>query len=502
MAELREYKNLIGGELRSGSKGRLIDSINPATGEVWARVPQSDPADARDAVDAASAALSEWSALTLTERRGYLEDVGKIFTEHGDEIAHLESTDNGNLLPVSQIVYAGGQGGSSAWNSRAQETLAVSTGRTVPLEGNLWGLTRREPYGVIAAIVPYNMPVAMLSNKAASALAGGNTVVAKSPEQASVAMLRFGELLKDVLPPGVVNIVSGYGDVGDAIVRHPEVAKITMTGSSGTARRIQEAAAGTLTPSVFELGGKSPNIVFADADLDAAAIGVTIPSVFNFNAGQACVAGSRILIERPILKEMLERIEAVAKTIVLGDPLDVNTRMGPLISQEHLDRVVQYLEVGAKEAELVFGGRHGAEVVPSLPGGYWVEPTLFLTEDNSLSICQDEIFAPVAVVIPFDDEDEAIRIANDTTFGLASGVWTQDLGRIDRMVKAINAGSVWVNTYMHTRYELPFGGFKDSGYGHDEAIEFTREKAVVVSMGESSASGNPYSGGAFSEDEA
>ena len=237
MAELREYKNLIGGELRSGSQGRLIDSINPATGEVWARVPASDPADARDAVDAASAALPGWSSLTLPERRGYLEDVGKLFAEYGDEIALLESTDNGNLLPVSQIVYASGQGGSAAWKSRAQETLSVSTGRTVPLEGNLWGLTRREPYGVIAAIVPYNMPVAMLSNKAASALAGGNTVVAKAPEQASVAMLRFGELLKDVLPPGVVNIVSGYGEVGDAIVRHPDVAKITMTGSTGTARR-------------------------------------------------------------------------------------------------------------------------------------------------------------------------------------------------------------------------------------------------------------------------
>ena len=253
-----------------------------------------------------------------------------------------------------------------------------------------------------------------------------------------------------------------------------------------------------MTPAVFELGGKSPNIVFADADLDAAALGCTIPSIFNFNAGQACVAGSRILVERSVLPQLLEKIQAIAEGIVVGDQLDETSRMGPLITQSHYDRVVGYLELGAKEAELVFGGRHGADVVPSLPGGYYVEPTLFLTDDNSLSICQEEIFGPVAVAIPFDSEDEAIAIANDTPFGLASGVWTSDLGRMYRMIKSINAGSVWVNTYMHTRYELPFEGFKDSGYGKDEVLEFTREKAVVIAMGDAPASGhNPFAGAAF-----
>jgi aldehyde dehydrogenase (NAD+) len=497
MTDLPEFKNLIGGELRAGSSGRLIESVNPANGEVWAQYPASTQEDAHDAVDVATAAFPGWSSLTVSQRSAYLEDVAKLFAAHGEELAILESTDNGNLLPVSRTVYVGG---GFPWTRAAHEALAAATGRTVPLESNLLGLTKRVPYGVVAAIVPFNMPLAMFSLKAAAALAAGNTVVAKSPEQAGAAMLRFGELVKDVLPPGVVNIVSGYGEVGEALVKHRDVAKITMTGSSATARRIQAAAADTLTPSVFELGGKSPNIVFADADLDAAALGVTIPSVFNFNAGQACVAGSRILVQRPVLEEMLRRIQAICETIVLGDPLDPASRMGPLISQDAYDRVVSFLEVGAKEAELVFGGRHGADVVPALPGGYWVEPTLFLTADNSLSICRDEIFGPVAVVIPFDDDDEAVAIANDTTFGLASGVWTRDLGRMYRMINDIDAGSVWVNTYMHTRYELPFGGFKDSGYGLDEVLEFTREKAAVIAMGDASGAGfNPFAGAAFSE---
>jgi aldehyde dehydrogenase (NAD+) len=480
MAALPEFKNVINGELRGGASGRMIDSINPATGEVWARYPASDVEDAQDAVEAAKAAFPAWSATTAPERCAYLEAAAEIFVEHGEEIATIETTDNGNPLPVSRAVYGGR---SAQWMRPAYETLHAVTGRSVPLGGNLLGLTLREPYGVVAAIVPFNMPAAMLNLKAAAALAAGNTVVIKPPEQASASMLRLGELLNQVFPPGVVNVVSGHGEVGEAFVRHRDVAKITMTGSTPTAKRIQAAAADTLTPSVFELGGKSPNIVFADADLDAAAIGTTLPSIFNFNAGQACVAGSRILVQRPVLDEMLQRIEGIVRTIKVGDPLDPTSTMGPLISREQYDRVVGFIEIGSKEADIVFGGRHGADVVPSHPGGYWVEPTLLLTSDSSLSVCREEIFGPVAVVIPFDTEEEAIAIANDTQYGLASGVWTNDNARIYRMMKAINAGSVWVNTYMHTRYELPFSGFKQSGYGLDEVLEFTREKAVVVAMG-------------------
>ena len=305
-------------------------------------------------------------------------------------------------------------------------------------------------------------------------------MVAKPPEQASAGILRLAELLVDAFPPGVLNVVSGLGEVGDAFVRHEAVRMVTMTGSTATAKLIQKAAADTLTPSIFELGGKSPNIVFADADLDLAAFGVTIPSIYTFGAGQACVAGSRILIQRPVLDEMLTRIQTIAESITIGNPLDPGTQMGPLISKEQYDKVVEYLEIGAKEADLVFGGRHGAEVVPDLPHGHWVEPTLFITDDNSIQICQEEIFGPVAVVIPFDTEEEAIAISNDSRYGLASGVWTNDLGCAQRMVRDIRSGNVWVNSYMQIRDELPFGGIKESGHGHDDILEFTWEKTAVI----------------------
>ncbi len=478
MADIAQYRNLIGGVLKPAASGAHLDSFNPATGELVARIPDSDRDDAIEAVEAAVAAGPAWAALPAAVRATYLETVADLFAQHGEELARLESADSGNLIGVSLPM--NGIAMESLWKRAAHETEAAVTGHSVAFDPDTFGYTRREPYGVVAAIIPYNMPIAMFSNKVSLALAAGNTVVAKPPEQASAAMLRLAELLAEVFPPGVLNIVSGLGEVGDALVRHDRVAKVTMTGSSATAKVIARAAADTLTPSIFELGGKSPNVVFADADLDAAAFGVTIPSVYTFNAGQACVAGSRILVQRPVLDDLLGRIQAIAESIVIGDPLDPATMMGPLISREQYDKVVHHLEVGQKEADLVFGGRHGAEVVPHLPDGHWVEPTLFLTDDNSIQICREEIFGPVAVVIPFDTESEAVAIANDSRYGLAAGVWTSDLGCAQRMVRDIQAGNVWVNSYMQIRAELPFGGIKDSGYGHDSILEYTREKTAVV----------------------
>ncbi len=478
MPDYPTYKNLINGEVRASESGRYLDSVNPSTGEVWAQVPLSNRTDAEDAIEAAAAAFPAWSATPPLVRGSYLDKIAQMFAEYGEELALLESTDNGNLISVSRPM--NGIGMEALWRRAALDTLPATTGISVAIDDNTFGFTRREPYGVIGAIVPYNMPIAMFSNKVALSIAAGNTVVAKPPEQASVGVLRLAELLAEVLPPGVVNVVSGLGDVGDAIVRHEKVAKITMTGSSATAKMIQKSAADTLTPSIFELGGKSPNIIFADADLDAAAFGVTILSVYTFNAGQACVAGSRILVERPVVDAMVQRIQAIAESIVIGDPLDTVTGMGPLISQEQYERVLHYLEVGNKEAELIFGGRYGAELVPNLPGGYWVEPTLFMAEDNSPLICREEVFGPVAAIIPFDTEEEAVALANDSRFGLASGVWTRDLDRAHRMIRDIHSGNVWVNTYMQTRHELPFAGIKESGYGHDSILEYTREKAAVI----------------------
>jgi aldehyde dehydrogenase (NAD+) len=494
MAELPTYRNLIGGELRDAASGALLDTVNPATGEVWARIPQSGPEDAHAAVAAAKQAFPAWSALSPDERTAQLKRVARIFAEHSDELAELESRDNGNPLSISKLVYGESTGG--LWERIAHQTVEASMGRTVPLDPTTLGLTLREPYGVVVAIVPFNMPLAMLSSKVACALAAGNTVVAKPPEQASASILRFAELVNEILPAGALNVVSGLGDVGDAMVRHLDVAKVTMTGSSPTAKLIAAAGAETLTPAIFELGGKSPNIVLDDADLDVAIPGLTYASIYGFNAGQACVAGSRILVQRSVYDEVVERIEAVASSIVVGDPTVPGTMMGPIISQKQYDKVVGFIEDGKRETEMLFGGRYGPELVPDRPGGFWVEPTLFLAKDNSPRICQEEIFGPVGVIIPFDTDEEAIALANDSRFGLASGLWTRDLTRVNRFIRGIESGNVWVNTYLQTRHEIPFSGIKESGYGHDEVLDFSREKGVVIAMpwaAQSSASATVFS---------
>jgi aldehyde dehydrogenase (NAD+) len=479
MPDLPQFRNLIGGELRPAISGKTLDSINPATGQVWARVPASDKSDVDAAVAAAVEVFPTWSSMPPAYRGYFLQQVGALFKDHGEELSRLEMLGIGSIPSTAQGPVMGALG--FLWDRAAFATLEAATGRSVPLDATTFGFTRREPYGVVAAIVPYNAPVPMASIKMALALAAGNTVVLKPPEQASPAILRLGELMAQILPAGAVNIVSGLGaDVGDALVRHRDVRRISMTGSVGTARNIQRAAADNLTSSIFELGGKSPNIVFADADLDKAAEGVTTRAIFTANAGQACVGGSRILIQRPVFQQMLERIESIAKKVVIGDPANPATTMGPLISKAQLDKVVGYIELGRKESKLVFGGRYGAQLVPSLPGGYWVEPTLFTTTNNALRICQEEIFGPVAVAIPFDTDDEAIAIANDSRYGLAAGVWTNNLERAHRMIRDLRSGNVWVNTYLETRYELPFGGIKDSGYGHDDILEFTCEKTAVI----------------------
>ncbi|MEV6029928.1 aldehyde dehydrogenase family protein [Nonomuraea sp. NPDC052116] len=479
---MSDYRNLVGGELVPASDGRTLDSVNPATGEVWARIPASGAPDAEAAVAAARRAFPGWSALPALARAGYLRKVSEVFARNAEELARLETRDNGRIL--RDTLKKDLPGMAYLWQLAAGQCLDAAKGDTVILGPDTLGLTRREPYGVAVCIIPWNSPISTFSAKAAYALAAGNTVIVKPAEQASASVLRLGELLAEVFPPGVLNIVSGLGEeVGDALVRHRDVAKISLTGSTATGQAITRASADALKPLTFELGGKSPNIVFPDADLDAAAQGVTVNSVYTGNAGQVCVAGSRILIHHSIWDEMLDRIARICAELVLDDPLDLRTTMGPIVSSAQYEHVRSYLELAEKEgASLLFGGRTGAEVVPGLPGGYWVSPTLYTTTDNSLRLCQEEIFGPVAVAMPFSSDEEALEIANDSRYGLAAGVWTRDLGRAHRFVRDLQSGTVWVNTFRQMPPGLPFGGVKDSGYGHDSVLEYTREKAAIIQI--------------------
>ncbi|GAA2587310.1 aldehyde dehydrogenase family protein [Actinomadura fulvescens] len=476
MTEVRDYSNLIGGELRPAADGRTLDSVNPATGEVWATIPRSGATDAAAAVEAARAAFPRWSGMPAAGRAHYLRKVAEVFAANAKELAELETIDNGRL--ITETAKRDLPGMTYLWTNAAAECAAAVEGRSVDFGPGSQGLTRREPYGVVLGIIPWNSPISTLSAKAAFALAAGNTVIIKPAEQATVSSLRVGELLREVLPPGVLNIVSGLGEeIADPMVRSRGVDKVSLTGSVGTAQIITRASAESLKPLALELGGKSPNIVFADADLDRAAPGVTTQAIFTANAGQICYGGSRILIQRPVYDEMISRMTEIAAGIRLGDTLSPDTTMGPIVSAEQYERVTAYLEIGAKEgAELVFGGRSGAELVDEAhAGGYWVEPTLFATSDNSLRVCQEEIFGPVAVAIPFDTEEEAVALANDSVYGLAAGVWTRDLGTAQRMFRRLDTGTVWVNTYRKVMF--PLEGTKDSGYGNDSVLAYTREKA-------------------------
>jgi aldehyde dehydrogenase (NAD+) len=485
------FGQVVDGVVGPAASGAWIPSVDPSTGVAWAEIPASDTDDVDAAVDAARRAFPGWWALPALARAAHLRAIAELVGAHAQELAEIETRDNGRVRNETLLGDLPACAQMFHYFAGAADKLSGDTVQVGPASVNF---TRREPYGVVGVIIPWNAPLSLMSAKVGAALAAGNTVVVKAAEQAACSVLRWAALLADAgLPAGVVNVVAGLGDAaGDALVRHPGIGRLTFTGSTATARVINARGADRIRPVHFELGGKSANLVFADADLAAAAAGVSTAAVFTGGAGQTCVAGSRILVEAPVLEEVVERVREIAATVVLGDPMDPSTTMGPIVSTAQLDRVRGFVEgAPADGATLVFGGRVGGDALfpagSSLAGGYWVEPTLFRVPGNDLPVCREEVFGPVAVVMPFTSDDEAVALANDTRYGLAAGVWTSDLTRAHRMIRDLDAGSVWVNAYRRIHWALPFGGFADSGFGKDSGwesvLENTRIKTSWIDLG-------------------
>jgi aldehyde dehydrogenase (NAD+) len=483
-----DYLQLIDGELLPARNGEWIDSVNPASGRVWARVPAGTADDIDDAVRAARGALGPWRSLPAAARADALRAWAATVRENLDTLWRLDATDNGRARREAEPAIAGAAA-QIDFHAGLAETI---TGDTVLVSGTATTYSLREPYGVVGLIIPWNAPLAMFLAKVSAAIAAGNTIVVKPPERASVSVLAAAQLLgKAGIPDGVVNVVTGDGAMaGEALVKHPDVRKISFTGSTATGRRITENSVGNVKALALELGGKSPNIVFADADLDSAADSVAA-GIYTASAGQACIAGSRILIQREIFDEFVERLRARASAMTLGDPLDSGTDMGPLAFGGQYEKVREYLRSGREDgATVAFGGRCGSALFPTespFAAGYFVEPTLFVTEDPHLRVCREEIFGPVAVALPFADDDEAVRLANDSGYGLAAGVWTQDLSRGHRLTRRLEAGTVWVNTYRRLHWALPFGGQKESGNGISNGPgtldEWLEHKSVWIEHG-------------------
>jgi betaine-aldehyde dehydrogenase len=473
--------NFIGGEFVPGS-GNVSDVIYPATGEVLAQIRWSTAADVDKAVDAARKGHEVWRKTPPAARARVLNAAARILRERLEKIARLETLDTGK--PVQETLAVDVTSGADCLEYFAAQA-AVMTGEYVGFSGDEgdWGYTRREPLGVCAGIGAWNYPLQIACWKSAPALACGNAFIFKPAESTPLSALELARAYKDAgLPDGVFNIVQGDGAVGAALTAHAGIAKVSLTGSTATGIRILEGAAQSLKHVTLELGGKSPFIVFEDADLDSAVGGAMIANFYS--TGQVCSNGTRVFVHESVKDEFLKRLVARTKAMIIGDPLDPKTNIGPLVSAAHFEKVAAYLDAGKREARLVHGG--GTPKVNGFEGGFWVEPAIFDVTDESVSICTDEIFGPVMSVLTFSDEDEVTARANATLYGLSAGVYTNDMARAHRMMARLQAGTCWINTYNFTPVELPFGGYKRSGIGRENgrwAIEaYSQVKSVYVAM--------------------
>jgi phenylacetaldehyde dehydrogenase len=479
-------KMLINGKWVEAASGKTFPTYDPSTGEVLARIAEGDREDINRAVKAAREAFDHgpWPRLTASERGRMIWKLGDLIEQHLEEFAELETLDNGKPLKIARAAdvplavdlfrYMAG------WATKIE-------GNTVPISvpytpgAKYLAYTLREPVGVVGQIIPWNFPLLMAAWKLGPALATGCTVVIKPAEQTPLSCLLLGELVQEAgIPDGVVNIVPGYGETaGAALAAHPDVDKVAFTGSTEVGKLILQAAAGNLKKVSLELGGKSPNVVFGDVDIDAAVAGSS--SAIFFNHGQCCCAGSRLYVEKNIFDKVVEGVSAKAEKIRVGPGMDSSTDMGPLVSEEQLKRVCGYLDSGlADGAKAVVGGKRVGDK------GYFVKPTVLVNTNDKMKVVQEEIFGPVVTAIPFKDPNEVIAKANDTVYGLAAGIWTKDIQKAHRLASQLRAGTVWINCYNIFDAALPFGGYKQSGWGremgHDVLELYTEVKAVCAAL--------------------
>lgn len=474
---------LIGGRRVPAMSGKRFETRNPATGELLANVAQGDAADVDRAVKAARAAFEgPWRKMKPVERQRIMLRLADLVEQHFEELAMLDTLDLG--APYSRTIMGKARAGALLRYYAGQAMLI--TGDTIDnnAPGDVISQTLKEPIGVVAAINPWNGPIGMSVWKAGPVLATGCTLVMKPAEQTPLSALRFGELcLEAGVPEGVVNIVTGLGDAGAALSSHPEVDKIAFTGSTGVGEKILRAAATTMKRVTVELGGKSPNIVFADADLDKA-VPAAAMAVFA-NAGQICSAGTRLFVQSAIHDEFMERLVAFTRTIKVGDPLDPETQMGPVVSAPQLTKILEFIDgANAEGAQAIAGGGRMSGV--GYDDGFFLEPTIFSHVDDGMTIAREEIFGPVLSAFTFDTTEEVLARANATEFGLGSGVWTRDLATAHRMARGIRAGSVWVNCYQMLDPAVPFGGYKMSGFGRESGRhhieDYLETKAVWINL--------------------
>ncbi|SHH66293.1 aldehyde dehydrogenase [Pollutimonas bauzanensis] len=476
---MSRYQLFINNEWVDPNSGRWFDSLDPFSGEAWAQVPQGDAVDVDRAVSAAADAFDgPWSKLSASDRGMLLYKLGALVERDAQRLAVAESRDNGKLM--SEVL---GQVKYMAKYFYYYGGLADKIqGAIVPIDKpGVFNMVRYEPMGVVASITPWNSSLLLTAWKLGTALCAGNTIVCKPSEFTSVSLYELATLVAEAgFPPGVVNVISGFGkEVGDPLIRHPKVARIAFTGGDEAGRKVYVAAAENLKKVSLELGGKSPNIIFDDADLDKAANGV-ITGIFSAG-GQTCMAGSRLLLQESIHDEFIERILKITKAAKIGNPAESGTQIGPVATRPQFEKVMNYINIAKEEgARCVAGGR--ALTGPEYGAGQFVEPTIFVDVRNDMRIAQEEVFGPVLSVLKFKDEEDAIRIGNDIRFGLAAGVWTKSLHRAMLLSEKLKAGTVWINNYRSTSYTTPFGGYKDSGLGREGGMEAVKEYMEAKSV--------------------